>query len=66
MRTAEGCARRRQRLWNALPEAIDVIVLADPKSLSYFASFAPLPFVFRRCDPSAVLLLTQDSAMLER
>jgi Xaa-Pro aminopeptidase len=64
MLTAEGCAARRKRLWDALPGACDVLVLADPQSLIYFANFFLPPFVFRTGDAGGVLVLTPDKATL--
>jgi Xaa-Pro aminopeptidase len=64
MLTAEGCANRRKRLWEAVPETVDMMILADPASLIYFANYAPSPFVFRSCDASAVLVLQRESATL--
>ena len=32
------------------------MILADPQSLIYFASYVPSPFVFRSIDASAVLM----------
>ena len=46
MLSAEGCRRRRQRLWRALdpsPEA-DYLVLSDPAHLMYLANFHIDPF----------------------
>ena len=64
MLTPQGCAERRARLWKALPEPADALVLSDPKSLIYFANFAPSPFVFRSCDASGFLVLTPEKATL--
>ncbi len=64
MLTAEGCAARRKRLWDALGDRADRLILADPKSLIYFANYAPSPFVFRSCDATAVLILEPDRATL--
>ena len=47
MLTAEGSAARRERLWNALPAACDVLIIAEPEHLIYFAGYVPSPFVFR-------------------
>ena len=47
MLTAEGCASRRERLWKSLPSECDVLIVADPSHLTYFAGYAPSPFVFR-------------------
>lgn len=64
MLTPEGCAARRQRLWDALPKACDVLILADPQSLVYFANFYLTPFVFRTCDASGILILEPGKATL--
>ena len=37
MLTAEGCAARRERLWEALPSACDLLIVGDPSHLIYFA-----------------------------
>jgi Xaa-Pro aminopeptidase len=64
MLTPEGCIARRERLWAALPEACDAIVLGDPQSLIYVANYADSPFVFRSVDASALLVLTPGRAVL--
>lgn len=60
MLTKEGCQARRQRLLDALPARPDVILIADPQHLFYFANFLASPFVFRSNDAGAVLLLQGD------
>ena len=57
MLTAEGCAARRERLWGALPAPCDVLVVGDPSHLTYFAGYAPSPFVFRTVESGALLVL---------
>src|SRR5262245_41789804 len=64
MLTGPGCVGRRARLWAALPRLCDVLILADPQSLIYFANYAPSPFVFRSSDAGAVLVLTPDRTVL--
>ena len=64
MLTAEGCAARRKRLWDALPTPCDALILGDPQSLIYFANYYPSPFLFRVSDASAVLILEPDRATL--
>ncbi len=64
MLTPEGCASRRQRLWQQVPEDVETLVLADPQSVIYFANYAPSPFVFRTSDASAVLILERDRSIL--
>jgi Xaa-Pro aminopeptidase len=60
MLTAEGCRGRRDRLWEALPEKPDCIVLSSPRHLVYFASFYASPFVYSSQNLSALLILTRD------
>ena len=64
MLTAEGCANRRKRLWNHLPKPCDVLVVADPASLVYFANYVPSPFVFRTNESGAILVMQPDKATL--
>ena len=63
MLTAEGCAARRERLWKALPPC-DVLIVGDPSHLTYFAGYAPSPFVFRTVESSALLILEPGRATL--
>lgn len=46
MLTAEGCRQRRQRFWAKLGNAMvgDILLLADPLHLMYFANFHVDPF----------------------
>jgi Xaa-Pro aminopeptidase len=64
MLTAEGCAARRRRLWEALPSACDLLLVADPRHLIYFANFAPSPFSFRSSDAAGILVLTPERSIL--
>jgi Xaa-Pro aminopeptidase len=64
MLTANGCAGRRERLWKALPAECDILIVADPSHLIYFANYAPSPFVFRTVESSALLLLEPGRATL--
>ena len=64
MLTAEGCAARRERLWEALPSPCDVLIVGDPSHLTYFAGYAPSPFVFRTVESGALLLLEPGRATL--
>jgi Xaa-Pro aminopeptidase len=64
MLTAEGCAERRKRIWDRLPEPCDVLVLGDPASLIYFGNYVPSTFVFRPIDSVAVLVLEPGKATL--
>jgi len=64
MLTAEGCAARRARLWDALPTTCDALIVADPSQLIYFAGYVPSPFVFRTTESAAILLLEPARATL--
>ena len=64
MLTNDGCAARRERLWGALPAACDVLVVGDPSHLTYFAGYAPSPFVFRTVESGALLILEPGRATL--
>src|SRR6516165_1750009 len=64
MLTAEGCAARRQRLWDVLPERCDALVVGDPSHLTYFSGYVPSPFVFRTVESAALLVLEPDRATL--
>ncbi len=57
MLTAQGCAGRRERLWNALPAPCDVLVVGDAAHVNYFAGYHPSPFVFRTAESAGALLL---------
>jgi Xaa-Pro aminopeptidase len=57
MLTANGCRERRARLWAALAEKPDWILLSEPRHLMYFANFYATPFVFRTQNASALLIL---------
>ena len=60
MLTADGCRARRARLWAALPEKPEWILLSEPRHLMYFANFYASPFIFRTQNASALLILGAD------
>lgn len=60
MLTANGCRDRRARLWGALEEKPDWILLSEPRHLMYFANFYAPPFTFRTQNASALLVLGAD------
>ena len=64
MLTTEGCAARRQRLWDALPRRAIALILGDPQHLIYFANYEQSPFVFRSNDAGALLVLEPGKATL--
>ena len=62
MLTAHACRERRARLWEALEDKPDWILLSEPRHLMYFASFYATPFIFRTQNASALLVLGPDGA----
>ena len=64
MLTAEGCAARRARLWDALPSGCAALIVADPSHLTYLAGYWPSPFVFRTVESAALLVLEPGRATI--
>lgn len=64
MLTADGCRKRRERLWASLPEKPDWILLYEPQHLTYYANYYASPFVFRTQNAAAVLILGADGSSL--
>lgn len=64
MLTAQGCADRRERLWNAIDSSCDFLILSDPTSLNYFSNYVSSPFVFRNAEAGAILILARDRSIL--
>jgi Xaa-Pro aminopeptidase len=62
MLTANGCRDRRARLWSALEQKPDWILLSEPRHLMYFANFYATPFIFRTQNASALLMLGADGS----
>jgi Xaa-Pro aminopeptidase len=62
MLTADGCRERRARLWTALEDAPDWILLSELRHLMYFANFYAPPFIFRTQNASALLVLGSDGS----
>lgn len=60
MLTASGCRERRARLWAALEDEPEWILLSEPRHLMYFANFYATPFIFRTQNASALLILGHD------
>lgn len=56
MLTAEGCADRRFRLWDALPEHYEWVLIADPRHVHYFSNFWVNPISFSTCERGLLLL----------
>lgn len=60
MLTSAGCLQRRKRLLAALDRNTDLVLIADPQHLFYFANYVQSPFVFRSNDAGAVLAIHPD------
>lgn len=46
MLTQAGCQARRERLWQALPDSIESVLVTDPRHVHYFANFWIPPYNF--------------------
>ena len=59
MLTESGCRARRKRLWEAVPDHIEWLLVADPRHVNYLSAFwvQPLSFSFGE---RAFLLLERD------
>ncbi len=65
MLTAEGCAARRQRLWETeAAQGCSALIVGQPAHLIYFANYLPSPFEFRTCEQAALLLMTPNKSTL--
>jgi len=59
MLSLEGCQSRRQRLWDAVPESVEWLLIADPRHVQYLANFWVQPLSFSGGE-RALLLLERD------
>lgn len=64
MLTQEGCLARRRRLWGALPESIDWVLIADPRHVQYLANFWVQPLSFSGGERGLLLLERSGRASL--
>lgn len=64
MLTSEGCRTRRNRLWEAVPEDVEALIVTAPESLIYLANFAPSPFVFNTVESAGALVIYRDRSVL--
>jgi Xaa-Pro aminopeptidase len=64
MLTLEGCLARRRRLWNAVTDDVQAMVVTSPESLIYLANYSPSPFVFNTVESAVALILYRDRAVL--
>ena len=64
MLTEQGCRSRRDRLWKLTAADVEWIVITHPRHLTYFAAFAPSPFVFNSQNAEAALILGRDGSAI--
>lgn len=56
MLTEQGCLERRKRLWDALPDDCEWVLIADPRHVLYFANFLVNPISFSTSERGLLLL----------
>ncbi len=56
MLTQEGCHARQQRLWNAVPNEIEWLLIADPRHVLYLSNFLVHPLSFSGGERGLLLL----------
>ncbi len=56
MLTKDGCLSRRRRLWEALPESVEWVLVADPRHVQYLANFWVQPLSFSGGERGVLLL----------
>lgn len=64
MLTELGCLDRRMRLWDALPEGCEWVLIADPRHVLYFANFLVNPISFSTSERGLLLLERSGRATL--
>jgi Xaa-Pro aminopeptidase len=64
MLTQTGCLARRKRLWDALPGAIEWVLIADPRHVHYFSNFWVQPLSFSAGERGWLLLERDGKATL--
>lgn len=56
MLTREGCQSRQRRLWNAVPNDIEWLLIADPRHVNYLSGFWVQPLSFSGGERGLLLL----------
>lgn len=64
MLTEQGCLDRRKRLWDALPDECEWVLIADPRHVLYFANFLVNPISFSTSERGLLLLERSGKATL--
>jgi len=60
MLTRQGCETRRKRLWEAIPDDVEWLLIADPRHVHYLANFWVQPLSFSGGE-RGILLLERES-----
>lgn len=64
MLTEQGCQSRRKRLWEAVPESIEWLLVADPRHVRYLSNFGVQPLSFSHGERGLLLLERDNGATL--
>lgn len=64
MLTRKGCLTRRDRLWNAVPDGVEWLLIADPRHVHYLSNFLVHPLSFSAGERGLLLLEREDGATL--
>lgn len=64
MLTKEGCLARRMRLWNAVPDECEWLLIADPRHVLYLSNFLVHPLTFSAGERAWLLLEREGKATL--
>ncbi len=64
MLTKEGCLARRTRLWNAVPDDCEWLLIADPRHVLYLSNFLVHPLTFSAGERAWLLLERDGKATL--
>jgi Xaa-Pro aminopeptidase len=64
MLTREGCLARRTRLWNAVPDDCEWLLIADPRHVLYLSNFLIHPLTFSAGERAWLLLERDGEATL--
>ncbi|WP_166824739.1 M24 family metallopeptidase [Thalassoroseus pseudoceratinae] len=64
MLTESGCRSRQSRLWNALPESVEWVLIADPRHVQYLCNFWVNPISFSHGERGLLLLEREHGSTL--
>ena len=64
MLTESGCRSRQERLWNALPEGVEWVLIADPRHVQYLCNFWVNPISFSLGERGLLLLERENGSTL--